>query len=72
MNKPTISFEEVRKAIAEKRQRMQAAFEEAVRSGRNIPVTPEELAQLEELCTVRTQPARPTSAPATEWTWIRG
>lgn len=69
------TFEQVRREIEECKARMTEAYEAAKRRGLNVPVAPEELARLEEICAVKPRRApRPTASPATavpEWEWIR-
>jgi hypothetical protein len=68
------TIEEIRREREERHARLMEAYETAKRTGRTVPVTPEELARFEELCTVQPRRAPRPLAPATsvpEQYWIR-
>jgi hypothetical protein len=71
------TLEEVAREIREGRERLAAAYEEARRRGRMVPVRPEELARLAELCSpqeTETAPEGSSAAPkgsSSEHGWIR-
>jgi hypothetical protein len=67
------TFEDIKREIEERNARLMDAFEAAKARRTPVPVTKQELAALEELCTARprraSQAAPQTAAP--EWEWIR-
>jgi hypothetical protein len=67
------TFEEIKRELEERNARLMDAYEAARGRRTRVPVTPDELAMLEEMCTVRPrrapQPAAPTTVP--DWKWIR-
>jgi hypothetical protein len=68
------TIEEIRREREERNARLLEAYETAKRTGRMVPVTREDLAQLEELCTVRLRRTARPAAPVTsvpEHHWIR-
>ena len=67
------TLSDVKRAMAERKQRLREACESATGGRRIVPVTPDEMAHLAELCEVDARRA-PAPRPATsvpEWEWIR-
>jgi hypothetical protein len=70
------TLQEIIPEIEERRERLEHAYQVMRRSGRNVPVSPQELEALAEACSLRPAIAKPplAAAPRTvvpEHTWIR-
>lgn len=68
MRKPTMSFEEVKRALARQNEQLEAAYA-AVEAGKSVPIDPSALHALEDLCGRSNEPR--AEATPNSWNAVR-